>query len=89
MSYRNPTLEEQADAILAVDGNHLTGVSDWLTEDQQRLRDYREIPAGLIQGGTRPGQYSRSYNPMMGKRPDPDNLRKLDPSEQLLWEYYQ
>jgi hypothetical protein len=85
------TLEEQADAILNDHrGDKKIQQADWLSSEQWRLREHREIPAGLIQKGTTPGQYNRTYNPEIGHRPDPNKLfaQGMDPWSQLLWEYY-
>lgn len=90
MDYRrHESLEEKADIILSGDGPHKP-TSDWFTDGQLRLRASREIPVGLIRGGTRPGLYGRTYNPDIGRRPDPANLIApgMDPWRQLLWEYY-
>jgi hypothetical protein len=90
---RHKTLEEMADDLLREDRKENPPTvlgADWFSEDQLALREHREIPVGLIQGGRAPGMYRRAYNPDIGKRPDPQKLFSpgVDPWDQALYEYY-
>lgn len=80
-------LEEEADLLLSAN-DKIPQKRNWLSHEQLYLREHREVPVGLIKGGAHPGQYSRAYNPDIGKRPDPNNLFKMDPWGQLLYEFY-
>jgi hypothetical protein len=78
------SLEQQADLILSRDDwQHRS----WLSQDQLNLREYKEVPVGLVQGRTYPGQFSRAYNPRIGRRPKLF-APGIDPWHQLLYEYY-
>lgn len=70
-----PLAEEQALEILQDErragSKAIKDKNDWLTPDQLKLRQDREVlnQNGVPDGRLLQGIYHRSYNPMMGRRP--------------------
>ena len=85
MTARHYQLEAEADRILKEADDHQR---TWLSHDQIELREVREIPVGLMPGGSHPGQYGKAWNPDINRRPTVKRLDRagMDPWNQLLFE---